>query len=553
MRSLSTYSLLCLLFVASVFSLDTITRAGRYLYNSTDGSRFYIKGVAYQEEGTLGSDAANSLPEPTDFIDPLADAPSCQRDLPNLKTLGVNAVRVYSVNASLNHDACVQSLADAGIYLIIDLSQPVNGSLNRDFPAWTTNLLDLYIENINAFLNYSNVLAFNVGNEVVTSPAETVAAPFIKAAARDIKAYLRSKNSTALVGYSSIDGDQSWRGPLANFLSCDSDADSLDIFGLNNYEYCSTATYSNSGYPSLVQDFTNYNIPFYFSEFGCNVEPRLFTEVASIFGPNMTGVFSGGVAFGYFQATVPGFNLVNISSDGSTATPNSDFNNLQQQFANVTFNNTPSESSAGSTSFPSCPQPNAAFLASTTLPPTPNDELCACVANSSFSCVFTPQTTNTTAIIGELIGIACGLLANQGSNCDVISASGSSGTYGELSFCDPGTQLSWAMTAFYELNGRNPASCSFSGNATINTAGPSSSAAAEAAANSCLAAAPTGTFTPTAASSVPPVTAAATSSTSSSSSGSKNAGFSKSHQPAELIALSVVTIVAALGGFWTVF
>lgn len=51
MRSLSTYSLLCLLFVASVFSLDTITRAGRYLYNSTDGSRFYIKGVAYQEEG----------------------------------------------------------------------------------------------------------------------------------------------------------------------------------------------------------------------------------------------------------------------------------------------------------------------------------------------------------------------------------------------------------------------------------------------------------------------------------------------------------------------
>jgi hypothetical protein len=72
----------------------------------------------------------------------------------------------------------------------VDLSLPVNGSIDRASPAWTTNLLDLYINTINAFSGYDNVLAYNVGNEVVTAPNETVAATFIKAAARDVRAYL---------------------------------------------------------------------------------------------------------------------------------------------------------------------------------------------------------------------------------------------------------------------------------------------------------------------------------------------------------------------------
>lgn len=35
---------------ASVEAVSKVTRAGRYLYNS-DGSRFYIKGIAYQPQG----------------------------------------------------------------------------------------------------------------------------------------------------------------------------------------------------------------------------------------------------------------------------------------------------------------------------------------------------------------------------------------------------------------------------------------------------------------------------------------------------------------------
>src|SRR5258708_22593322 len=93
--------------------------------------------------------------EPTTFIDPLANGTACQRDLPYLKQLGVNTVRVYSVNAALNHDTCMQALSGAGIYVmyvtaasptrtrsliyILDLTLPVHVSIDRPSPSWTTH------------------------------------------------------------------------------------------------------------------------------------------------------------------------------------------------------------------------------------------------------------------------------------------------------------------------------------------------------------------------------------------------------------------------------
>ena len=130
--------LLSALLATSVQAISKVSRAGRYLY-SDDGSRFYIKGVAYQEQGMfyafspplplLGTfqltrifsgavvaDENSPFSEPSTFIDPLANSTACARDLPFLQQLNVNTIRVYSVNSSLNHDDCMNALSSAGIY-----------------------------------------------------------------------------------------------------------------------------------------------------------------------------------------------------------------------------------------------------------------------------------------------------------------------------------------------------------------------------------------------------------------------------------------------------
>lgn len=117
------------------------------------------------------------------------------------------------------------------------MSLPLNGSINRAAPSWNIALLDQYLATLNNLLPYPNLLAVNVGNEVVTATSNSDSATFVKAATRDIKAYLASKKSGVLVGYASADG-LTWRYDLAAYLTCGSAATSLDIYGLNSYQVC---------------------------------------------------------------------------------------------------------------------------------------------------------------------------------------------------------------------------------------------------------------------------------------------------------------------------
>ncbi|TDL16753.1 glycoside hydrolase family 72 protein [Rickenella mellea] len=538
-----------ILFTTNVHALQKVTRAGRYLYTD-DGNRFYIKGIAYQPQGITSNDPNNPFPEPSSFTDPLADSAGCARDIPFLKQLSVNAIRVYSVNSSLNHDSCMQALSAAGIYTILDLSIPLNGSIDRSNPAWTTNLLDLYLTTIDVFSKYDNILAYNIGNEVIVNSNGTVAAPYIKAAARDVKAYLTSKNLQGLVGYAAIDQSADLLVPLANYLSCDSNTDSIDLFGLNNYEWRGDSTFEAS-YAGVEGAFAGYNVAAYFSEFGSVTKPpRLWTEVQALFSDQMSPVWSGGLAFSYFPAESGDgeFGMVTIS--GNTVTPNADFTRLVAQYGKVSAPTTPSKSDAGAGTYPSCPAANSTWLASTTLPPTPDDTACAC-AVSNLSCQFTPQTTNTTAIVGQLIDAACSSLGGAGGNCNDIGGSGSAGTYGRFSYCDPNSKLSFIMTEFYEITNRNAQSCNFAGNATVNKNAPSSVSAVNAAVAQCLSKSQA-THTPSA-----PSTPAATGGSSggggggspstpkSSSAALGRAGFEGA------LGIGAMLVACVVGGMWT--
>lgn len=127
-----------------------------------------------------------------------------------------------------------------------------------------------------------------------------------------------------------------------------------------------------------------------------------------------------------------------VTISGNTVTTSTDFTRLAAQYSNSTPPTTPSQTSASDSTYSTCPSQTTDFLASSSLPPTPNDSACNCL-DSGLSCDFSPPAgTNTTAVStlnGQLLGTGCGLLANAGGNCNDIISNGTSGTYGRVSFC----------------------------------------------------------------------------------------------------------------------
>ena len=196
----------------------------------------------------------------------------------------------------------MQMLQNAGIYVISDLSEPAT-SINRDSPTWDINLYQRYTSVVDALANYTNVLGFFAGNEISNTGNTTAASAFVKAAVRDTKAYIKSKNYRQIgVGYATADIDI--RIELADYFNCGPSQDSIDFWGYNIYSWCDPSSYTDSKWDQRVAEFSNYSIPAFYAEYGCNIPvgtPRKFEEVGTLYGSNMTSVFSGGIVYEYFE------------------------------------------------------------------------------------------------------------------------------------------------------------------------------------------------------------------------------------------------------------
>jgi len=197
------------------------------------------------------------------------------------------------------------ALANAGIYVVADLSSPTQ-SIDRSDPEWTDDLYARYTSVIDAMANYTNVLGFFAGNEVTNAPNNTDASAFVKAAVRDSKAYIASKNYRSIgVGFAS-DDDETYNlvTTLEEYFDCGDAADAIDFWGYNIYSWCGDSNYVDSGYQAHTEFFQSYNVPAFFAEYGCNtVQPRTFTEVSALYGSNMSSVWSGGIVYMYFNET----------------------------------------------------------------------------------------------------------------------------------------------------------------------------------------------------------------------------------------------------------
>ncbi|OJJ96943.1 hypothetical protein ASPACDRAFT_54296 [Aspergillus aculeatus ATCC 16872] len=282
-----------------------ITVKGNAFFKGDD--RFYIRGVDYQPGGS------------SKLADPIADAEGCKRDIAKFTELGLNTIRVYSVDNSADHDECMNALADAGIYLVLDVNTP-KYSLNRADPKPSYN--DVYLQYIFAtvdkFANYKNTLAFFSGNEVINDGPSSSAAPYVKAVTRDLRQYIRSRKYREIpVGYSAADIDTN-RLQMAQYMNCGTDDERSDFFAFNDYSWCDPSSFTTSGWDQKVKNFTGYGLPLFLSEYGCNTNTRKFEEVSSLYSTDMTGVYSGGLVYEYSEEP-SNYGLVQIK-DGKVST-----------------------------------------------------------------------------------------------------------------------------------------------------------------------------------------------------------------------------------------
>ena len=510
-------------------SVPTIEVIGNKFFYSNNGSQFYIKGIAYQQ------DTANASADVT-FVDPLADIDSCKRDLPYLQELYTNTLRVYAINTSVSHKECMDLFAEAGIYIIADLSQP-SESINRDSPEWNLELYKRYTDTVDALSNYTNVLGFFAGNEVTNNVTNTDASAFVKAAVRDTKAYIKAQGYRDIpVGYSSND-DSDIRVAIADYFACGDEDVKADFFGINMYEWCGDSTFKESGYADRTAEFENLTIPIFFSEYGCNeVQPREFTEVQALYGSDMTDVWSGGIVYMYFEEA-NNYGLVTVSGDEVSTL--ADFNNLKTELASID----PTSATSGSvkTTSLACPAEASTWRASAELPPTPDEAVCDCL-DYTLACVVDSSVDEED--YSDLYSIVCGM-----TDCSAISANGTSGVYGAFSYCGDKAKLSYVLNQYYVDNGKHSTDCDFGGSASLvstSTASTCSSILSSASAAVSNAATSTASGSDSASGSSSTSSSTASASASASSTGKSSAGA------VNPVGASNVALLMTIGTFFTV-
>lgn len=98
-------------------ALNPLEIKGYKFFDSVSGDEVVIKGVDYNPRPNDGPLDFNSVDYYAD------DSEIWKRDIAYFKELSINAIRLYAVDPSKNHDAFMCALEEANIYVIVALAK----------------------------------------------------------------------------------------------------------------------------------------------------------------------------------------------------------------------------------------------------------------------------------------------------------------------------------------------------------------------------------------------------------------------------------------------
>ncbi len=176
------------------WQLPPVIIKGYKFFNSLTGENILIKGIDYYPRPNAGPLDVNSVDYFTDEY-----AHIWKRDIPQFQALGVNAIRLYSVDPNKDHSAFMCALNAAGIYVLVELASGscsncaiLSSKAPKCYPPYLKQRGELIIRE---FSQYSNTLAFSAGNEVnhftPLGKGPEWNAPCLKKFVRDMRAYVK--------------------------------------------------------------------------------------------------------------------------------------------------------------------------------------------------------------------------------------------------------------------------------------------------------------------------------------------------------------------------
>jgi hypothetical protein len=303
---------------------------------------------------------------------------------------------------------------------------------------------------LDAFEKYDNLLGVFIGNENIATENDSPTAPYLKAAARDMKAYRDASGYREIpIGYSAADILQ-LRPALQDYLTCGGNSSEIvDFFSLNSYSWCDPSTYVESTYDQLELYAKNFPVPIFLSETGCIIPgPRVWDDQDAIFGSKMVNDWSGSIVYEWIQEE-NSYGIITYGPSGQPAGPNveggflrsgtpqpklPDFPNLKAKWAT----NTPvgvkkSAYDPDSVSTRACPKSTAGSWwqvdGDVTLP-TLGEILAVKTSALVTTETLSPTGTATAEVTVETIGDSSATITAAPVSTAVSSESGSSTTSG---------------------------------------------------------------------------------------------------------------------------